>query len=611
LSPKAATNRVVEEIKSRLDLVDLIGEYIRLEKKGKNYTGLCPFHQEKTPSFTVSPDKQLYHCFGCGEGGDHFKFIMNLENFDFPEALRFLAERAGVSLPQQEKSSSAALPREVLFNLNQLALNFFRYVLNSPEGNSAREYLQKRGMTGASIEKFELGYAPAKWETFLKIARKKGFSLENLQQAGLIVERRDGGGYYDRFRNRVMFPIFDVKGKVVGFGGRSLEEAPHIPKYLNSPQTPLFDKGKFLYGIYQAKSAIRKEGRAVIMEGYTDVISCYQEGIENGVASLGTALTPQQARLLRFQTSEVVMAYDADEGGKAATARGMEILRNGGLKVKIAELPRGYDPDGYLKEKGADAFKRLIDESVYFMDYQIEKLKEKYNLATAEGKASFCEEYLPLLVNAGHLEREHYLKELAEDISISEEVLREELKKYRLGRSRTEKYSNNLSITGKNNIIQDKSLDSAEELLLKLLISFEGVFEKVAEVNKTDIFTPQMKKIVEACRILTQNDETVNVNSLLNMIEEEDLHKLITQASFDHRLETLEEEEINRMVDDCLRKLQEKKLRERRSDIERELKELDKGGDRERIKALFQEWEKIKSAERELYRGVEKEGWSW
>jgi len=613
LPARSVNDQAIEEIRDRCDLVDLVGEYLGLEKKGKNYVGLCPFHHEKTPSFTVSPEKQLFYCFGCNEGGDLFKFIMNMEGVSFPEALRMLAERAGVTLPEEKKNASRESRREPLVQLNQLAMQYFYYMLNSTqEGKKSLDYLTRRGIDAQAVEKFCLGYAPAKWDAFLKLAQKKGFSPEDVIQAGLAVARDDGKGYYDRFRNRIMFPIFDIRGKVIGFGGRTMEEDPKGPKYLNSPQTSLFDKSSVLYGLYQARTSIRRERRAVIMEGYTDVIVSHQQGIENAVASLGTALTTRQARMLRHQAGEVVMAYDADEGGKSATLRGMNILRQNGLIVKVAEIPPGYDPDSYLREKGAENLRQLIDEAPHLLDYQIERLKKEKDITTVEGKTSFCEEYFPLLENATRLEKDHYLKKVGEELGISEAALREELKRHgRRNRGSPEKNSNNMSITGKNNIIRDSGLDSAENLLLNLLISFEGVFDKVDEESSLDMFAPVMQKIVEACRILRQNGENVNVNSLLNILQDEDSHKLITQVSFDNRWGEINQEEVPRMVNDCLRRLKKKRLTMYRSEIEQELKKSEKIGDREKIKSLLQEFEKIKSAERELYRGADKEGWSW
>jgi len=615
------TDSTVDQIKSRCDLVDLIGEYLRLEKKGNNYVALCPFHQEKTPSFTVSPEKQLYYCFGCGEGGDHFKFIRKMENLDFPEALRLLAQKTGITLPERSSSTTGASIMDKLFGLNHLAMQFFSYVLNSTgEGERAREYLNKRGINKNAVDRFKLGFAPDRWDAFLKVAQKKGYNEELLLKGGLIASRKDNTGYYDRFRNRLMFPIMDLRGRIVGFGGRILEESRRAPKYLNSPETPLFDKGKYLYGIYQAKESLRKQGQAILVEGYTDVIALHQEGLDNTVATLGTALTPAQSRLLRQQADSVVTAFDSDEGGLSATLRGLGILQKAGLQIKVADFPYGKDPEEYLKEKGRDAFQELIEGSEPLMDYQFRLLRQKYDLNSAEGKNKFAEEFFAVLNEfCSELEKEHYLKQASEVLKVAEGVLRNELKKYQRRKRVPEKNSNNLNINGKNNVIQDHVLDPAEELLLKLFLSYEGVLERIGEFQKTspdnqdevDFFSKDMQKIIEACRNLKENGEKVRVSSLLNKISDEFMQKLITRASFDSRWGDLSPAEVNKMTEDCIRKLKKTRLTEQRVKIESEIKKLEQSGDRQKIKKLLQEWESLKRKERELYSGLEKEGWSW
>jgi len=599
--------------------VELIGEYLRLEKKGNNYVALCPFHQEKTPSFSVSPDKQLYYCFGCGEGGDHFKFVMKMENLTFPDAMELLARKTGVTLPDKNNNKTKESITEKLFELNDLAMRYFHYVLQSTkEGQKARDYLKNRGFTLSSIEEFKLGFAPSEWDAFLEVANKKGYSRELMLKGGLIASRSDGRGHYDRFRNRLMFPIMDLRGRVVGFGGRVLQEAPGTPKYLNSPETPLFDKGRYLYGIYQAKDALRQQREALIVEGYTDVIALYQGGVRNVVATLGTALTPMQAKQLRQQVEKAIMAFDADDGGRSATLRGLNILINSGLKIKVAEIPQGKDPDTVLKEIGAKAFQELIGKALPFLDYQIKQLKEKYHLDTAEGKNQFGREFLVLLNNfAGDLEKEHYIKQVAEELAISEEVLRLELKKIRDKKRSSEKKSNNLNINGKNNIIREHVFNPAEEFLLKLLLCYEGVFERIDELERTSrkdglqFFSKEMQKIIEACRILRENGENVRVASLLNCIDEEELiQNYLTRAAFAaQQWGELSEEEVRKMTDDCIRKVKKTSLKNRRSNIEAEIKKREQSGDSQKVKELLYEWEKLNLAEREL--GLEKEGWTW
>ncbi|MGB9879380.1 MAG: DNA primase, partial [Anaerolineae bacterium] len=366
---------VIDEIKERLDIVDVISSYVPLKKAGRNYKALCPFHSEKTPSFVVFPDTQSWHCFGaCNTGGDIFTFIMRRENMEFGEALRLLAERAGVSLePHREGEEIAGKLIERLRTINSLAAEYFHYLLlNSPEGARARDYLGKRGISEQTREAFQLGYARDEWQALGQYLTSKGYSWSDLLEAGLVLERKEGG-YYDRFRGRLIFPIRDVRGHIVGFGARALDDAQ--PKYLNSPQTPLFDKSSILYGIDQAKNAIREQGFVVIVEGYMDVLMAHQHGRKNVVASMGTALTEKQVRVIKKLTKKLVLALDADAAGDQATIRGLEVAKEAldrravpvptwrGLiryedqldaEIRVAMLPPGQDPDEVIKENAAN-----------------------------------------------------------------------------------------------------------------------------------------------------------------------------------------------------------------------------------------------------------------
>lgn len=347
-------DEILDEIRRLCNIVNIIGEYISLEKRGKNYLGLCPFHSEKTPSFSVSEEKQLYYCFGCGAAGNVFGFVMKMEGLTFPEAVRFLARRVGVHIPsperllRQEKSLE-----EKLIAASELAARFFCYNLDKTEsGKKAKEYLRKRGITADTSEFFKLGYAPRGWDNFLKAAQREGFPPEVLLKAGLV-SSREGGGYYDRFRDRLMFPICNHTGRVVGFGGRALPWGDKdSPKYLNSPETPVFNKSSMLYGFHLARSYIRSAQSAIIVEGYTDVIAAYQAGFKNVVASLGTSLTDSQGKLLRSQAKEILIAYDADAAGRSATWRGFNLLQDLGCAVKVVELPADSDPDSFIRQNG-------------------------------------------------------------------------------------------------------------------------------------------------------------------------------------------------------------------------------------------------------------------
>lgn len=444
---------VIDEIKERLDIVDVISSYVPLKKAGRNYKALCPFHSEKTPSFVVFPDTQSWHCFGaCNTGGDIFTFIMRRENLEFGEALRLLAERAGVSLePRREGEEVAGKLRDRLRTINQLAAEYFHYLLlHSPEGVRARDYLDKRGISEQTREVFQLGYARDEWQALGQYLTSKGYSWSDLLEAGLVLERKEGG-YYDRFRGRLIFPIRDVQGYVVGFGARALGDMQ--PKYLNSPQTALFDKSGVLYGIDQAKTAIREQGFVVIVEGYMDVLMAHQHGRKNVVASMGTALTEKQVRVIKKLTKKLVLALDADAAGDQATIRGLEIAKEvmdhravpvptwRGLiryedqldaEIRVVTLPPGQDPDEVIRENAAN-WDALIAGALPVVEYYLQSIVSKFDLESPKDKVAAAREVLPLIKEIGSpVERAHYLQKLARMLRVDERMLQQEMESKRV-----------------------------------------------------------------------------------------------------------------------------------------------------------------------------------
>ncbi len=444
---------VIDEIKERLDIVDVISSYVPLKKAGRNYKALCPFHGEKTPSFVVFPDTQSWHCFGaCNTGGDVFTFIMRRENMEFGEALRLLAERAGVSLePRREGEEAAGKLRDRLRAINLLAAEYFHYLLlHSPEGARARDYLDKRGISEQTREVFQLGYARDEWQALGQHLASKGYSWSDLLEAGLVLERQEGG-YYDRFRGRLVFPIRDVQGHVVGFGARALGDTP--PKYLNSPQTVLFDKSSVLYGIDQAKTAIREQGFVVIVEGYMDVLMAHQHGRKNVVASMGTALTEKQVRVIKKLTKKLVLALDADAAGDQATIRGLEIAKEAmdhravpvptwrGLiryedqldaEIRVATLPPGQDPDEVIRENATN-WDALVAGALPVVEYYLQAMVSRFDLESPKDKAAAAREVLPLIKEIGSpVEQSHYLQKLARMLRVDERVLQQEMESKRV-----------------------------------------------------------------------------------------------------------------------------------------------------------------------------------
>lgn len=406
---------LIDQIKDSNDIVSIVSEYVSLKKKGQNYWGCCPFHSEKTPSFSVSPEKGFYYCFGCRATGNVFKFLMEMEHITFPEAVEQLANRANIALPEAELSPQQrqreAFLKE-LYEVNAMAATFFHNcLLQTVMAEEGRVYLKKRGLTTETIEKFNLGFAPPAWDKLYQSFTARGVSEKILMALHLIRKRSDGQPY-DFFRNRIMFPITDGKGRVVGFGGRVMDDSE--PKYLNSPESPIFDKGRLLFGFHQAYQAIRKEKQAILVEGYMDVISCHQYGVENAVASLGTAYTKNHGRLLMRQAEEVVLAYDMDGAGRNAARRAIDLLTNTDFKVRVLAMPDGKDPDDYTRNHGGQAFKELVSNAVTPFDYILNQALSQYDTNTLEGKQSVMNvvfAYLSKIQDS--LQRENGLRSLA------------------------------------------------------------------------------------------------------------------------------------------------------------------------------------------------------
>ncbi|WP_035451984.1 DNA primase [Alicyclobacillus herbarius] len=421
----------VEEIRRRVDIVDVISEHVQLRRSGRSFVGLCPFHNERTPSFSVSPDRQLYHCFGCGAGGTVIRFVMDMEGLDFQEAVVALARRANLPLPfepdSSETVSSQKNRREAMYQAHDLAAKLYNYILmNTSAGVQALSYLEGRKISRKSAMDFRLGFAPADGKTLYSFLRRRGFTDRLLVDAGLVVEL--GGRMVDRFRDRLMIPIQDGQGRVVAFGGRVLSPDGK-PKYLNSPETEIFHKGRLLFNLYAARRAIRQTDRAVLMEGNLDVVSAWQAGVENAVASLGTSFTLEQAGRLKRMTNRLVIAYDGDSAGTSAAVRAMEIAEEAGLEVRIAVFPKGVDPDEFIRQEGPSAFRQLIfHQAMSAVEFLISRLRAEADLSQVAGRTDFLHKALQVLwERASPIERDTHLRSLAQEFHVSREALEEEL----------------------------------------------------------------------------------------------------------------------------------------------------------------------------------------
>ena len=420
---------VIEEIIEKNDIVDVVSDYVKIKRKGKDYFGLCPFHNEKTPSFSVVPSKQIYYCFGCGKGGNVLNFISSIENVEYIDAIRMMADRAAVALPESndrgERERSGYIKK--LIEINTEAARFFHTKLN--ENQDALTYLKNRKIKDSIITRFGLGYAPDSWDSLLKYLTSKGYAERDIMSAGLL--KKGKSSYYDSFRNRIMFPIIDMRNRVIGFGGRIL--SGEGPKYINSPETPAYNKSRSLYGINVAKNS--KAERMLIVEGYMDCIAIHQAGFSNCVASLGTALTRKQASILKKLVPEVIIAYDMDPAGRNAALRGLDLVASIGCDVRILEMPEGKDPDDYIKLNGNDAFGRLIDKSLPLVEYKAKLLRDKYNINDVNGRRKYLNGIAKAISQVNNaIDREVYIDRIAKVHGIPAESIKDEVSKH-LGES--------------------------------------------------------------------------------------------------------------------------------------------------------------------------------
>ena len=424
----------VERVSEQTDILRIVQGYVPLKRRGNRYWGCCPFHQEKTASFSVLPDKGFFYCFGCHAGGNAFKFISLIENISYFDAIKLQAEKLGIPLPERKRSpQEVARDREIqdLRKVNELARDFFHNCLTMTRmGERGKAYFAARGIRQETIEEFQLGYAPPAWDKLSTAFLKRGIKQEFLLASGLCAERKQGGGLYDRFRGRVIIPIADERGRVVGFGGRVLDDS--TPKYLNTPETVLFNKRKLLFGLDRSHRAIQQEGRAIVVEGYMDAISVFDAGVHNVVASLGTAFTPEHAKKLLHYAPEICFCYDSDEAGQKATIRALSIVRDTGARVRVIVVPDGKDPDEFIRKHGADAFRALVEKALPLVEYRLRYVLSHTNYDTLDGKVKALHEMMPVLAGIREAAvRSEYERRLAQTLMLDEGIVRSELRHYR------------------------------------------------------------------------------------------------------------------------------------------------------------------------------------
>ncbi len=527
---------ILEEVRVQNDIVDVISEYLPLKQKGTSYFGLCPFHNEKTPSFSVSSERQFYYCFGCGAAGNVYTFIMQMENDTFPEAVKRLADRVHITLPQPQYTQQAKeqeLQRQRLFDLHKKAGRFFYEKLHEPVGEQARAYLQKRQMNDNIQKKFGIGYAPKGQQELYQYLQKQGFSQQELQKSGLIIERKEEKGYFDRFRNRLMFPILDIQGRVIGFGGRILSQGE--PKYLNSPETLLFNKSKNLYGLNFAKNTRKRE--IILVEGYMDMISLYQAGFRNVAASLGTAFNQEHVKVLKKYADSVILLYDSDDAGTMAAQRAIPILTQNGFYVKVLQVPNGKDPDEFIKQSGAKAFSRLLANAQHYITFQIQCLKKQYDLTQPQQKVEFTTKTANILSKLDNdIERNVYTNEISNMTGISQQAIENEIVKIikkenemftqnAQQKRKTQYYQNN-----KDLITKSSGTFAAQRDILFLCASNIQVFNKIKTILSAEDFTEEIyKKVYEKIDLLHQKSAVVFPAELVNYFELPEEQKIVTE----------------------------------------------------------------------------------
>ena len=529
-------DEVIEEVRSRNDIVDVISKCVKIQKKGSSYFGLCPFHNEKSPSFSVSGSKQMYYCFGCGSGGNVFTFVMEYENFTFQEAVKMLADRAGVALPEAEYSEEdkkRESKRARLLEVNKAAAGYFYFQLRAPQGANGLQYFKGRKLTDETMKKFGLGYANVMSDDLVKYLKKKGYDDSIIQEAG-VATFDEKYGMHDKFWNRVMFPIQDVNHKVIGFGGRVMGDAK--PKYLNSPETMIFDKSRNLYGLNFARSSRRNY--VILCEGYMDVIAMHQAGVDCAVASLGTAFTIGQANLLKRYTKEVILSYDSDEAGTKAALRAIEILKEAGLTGKVLNLKPYKDPDEFIKNLGYEEFEDRIKNAENSFFFELRIMSSKYNLSDPEGKTAFHKEIARKLCDfTEDVERDNYIEAVAEKYGVGFDNLRKLVLKYAAQSGNVEP-AYRPKRTNKANASPEDNKRKPQRLLLTWLVEEPNIYKKIKKYISVDDFTEDIyKKVAE--RLFSDFEAgIVNPAAIINMFSDEEEHKEVASI-FNTKLDHL------------------------------------------------------------------------
>ena len=564
------SDEIIDEIRQNNDIVDVISQYVHLKRSGRNFFGLCPFHNEKSPSFSVSPDKQIFHCCGCGVGGNVFTFLMKIEGINFIEAVQMLAERANINLPALENNADSA--REELkakvYKVNAFTADFYHKNLYLPTAKIAQEYVKKRKLSNETLKSFQIGFS-GKFDELYQELRKQGFQEREILESGLV-NKNERGQYIDRYRNRLMFPICDVRGKVIAFGGRVLDDSK--PKYINSPENVVYSKGRNLFGLNVAKKG--DLSKILIVEGYMDVISLHQRGITNVVAPLGTALTQQQGWLLRKNAQQIILSFDSDEAGLTAKMRALEILQNMGCDIRILQMEGAKDPDEYIIKYGNARFLSLVDKALSVIEFKVKLLKRNLNLENVNDKIKFLNEISKLISKIDNtIEREVYIEKIAKEYDISKEAIYAEVNKLTYADKKDEKVLEKTKPVLLHKKTESTNVSEAvkkrENTILSILLTGnENLYQIIKQNISADDFKYELNKQIAKKLYEELEKGNSNINSIIDKMDEEEQNHITEIMAVDYEIDDME-----KAIDDLMQSYQKDKLNERKLEILKLLEE--------------------------------------
>lgn len=577
----------ISQILDRCDIAETIASYIPLKRAGRNFKAVCPFHHEKTPSFVVNPDKQIFHCFGCGIGGNVIVFVMNQERVEFPEAVRILADKAGIQIPANDsQNSETASLKELVYKVNDLTAQFYHGALVS-SGNDVGhviKYLKERGITLDTVKKFRLGFAADRWDSLLNFLRGKNIHIGLMEKAGLVIPKESRDGFYDRFRDRIIFPIFDVRSRSIGFGARAMKEG--LAKYINSPETAVYTKGNHLYGFHASKDSVREKDFVIVVEGYMDFLIPYQAGVGNIVASLGTALTTEQIRLIRRYTQNVVMLFDADAAGENAMVRSLDLLVEEGMSVKVAQLSSGEDPDSFVRKFGAEKFNECIAQALPLFDYKLKILTGRFSHKTVEGKAKISAEMLSTISRFQNAVLKFgYVKQLAQALAVPEEALVIELQKAN-------------TALGKRPEPEKKTLQpvpvgvsAAERNLLKLMLEDVAFIPLIREeLQVSDFMDDKIKKVIHQIFDAASQGKDIKASSITHTLDDKQIAQMVSELVASDEIIISNKAQVCR---DCIQHIKSNRMKVMRQNLREQISTAERSGDKNRLDELKHQFNQL------------------